>query len=58
MTKSVLVIEIDYHLEGGRDAALRLLDRATTAPAIMRVETQLVIRQSTGPCNTTVRSVT
>lgn len=130
--KSVSVIESDYHLEGGRDAALRLLDRsrpptaifaandlmamgaligaralgwrvpadvsiiglddialaaqtdpplttvalprydigvqamhlllelldrATTAPAISRVETQLVIRQSTGPC-TPVRSAT
>jgi DNA-binding LacI/PurR family transcriptional regulator len=127
------VIESDYHLEGGRDAALRLLDRArpptaifaandlmamgaligaralgrrvpadvsiiglddialaaqtdpplttvalprydigiqamrlllellnhaTTAPAVTRVETQLVIRQSTGPCSTTVRSAT
>ena len=132
-SKSVPVIEGDYHLEGGRDAALRLLDRArpptaifaandlmamgaligartlgwrvpadvsiiglddialaaqtdpllttvavprydigvqvmqlllglldhaTTAPAITRVETQLVIRQSTGPCSTAVRSAT
>lgn len=33
-SKSVPVIESDYHLEGGRDAAMRLLDRARPPTAI------------------------